>query len=97
MIVKFQRGETIPVWVEVQDWDDAYVDPTAVKVTIIDSKGVVKVNAAAMTKDAIGKYVYYYNSVATDETGWWRASADIIDGVGAGAKVTITPGGFNLE
>ena len=93
----YQRGETVPIHADVQDWDDAYVDPTSIVIDVWDVSGTKKVTAQAMSKLETGKYVYYYTSLAADEEGWWRSMATITDGSGAGAKVTMRPGSFKLQ
>ena len=94
----YQIGETVPVWAEVKDWDDAYVTPTSAKVTIYNESGEELVTDATMTEDATGKFVYYYNTeVGVDSAGWHPYVATIVDGTGGGAKTTISRGGFRLE
>jgi hypothetical protein len=50
-----------------------------------------------MTKDSLGKYVYYWNSELTSASGWYRVKGKAQDGSGAEAKVTIEYGGFLLQ
>lgn len=94
----FQRPETVAIWAEVKNWAGTYVDPSeGVDLILTNPKGVVKVNGEAMTKDEVGKYVYYYKSQSNDEVGWWNARGIATDGTGAGEKVTIKVGGFYLQ
>jgi len=95
---KFQRGETVPIYAEHKDWDNEYQDPsTSIKVTVTNPKAVVKVTAEAMEKLEKGKYVYYYNSAADDETEDWKYVVISIDGSGDSARTTETHGAFILR
>ena len=51
----------------------------------------------SMTKDAVGKYVYYYYSADADPVGWWHYSCKATDGTGEEVKSVKTPGGFELQ
>ena len=94
----FQRGETIGLWAYIKDWEGVYTTPdNGVKVTLTDPKGTVKVDNLPMTISAVGKLVYYYLSLVTDEIGWWKYWCKSQDGTGAEAKYTITKDGFQLE
>lgn len=98
MINTHKRGATIAIWAEVRDWAGALVSPSdGVKLTVTDPKGTVKVDAQAMAESETGKFVYYYNSQASDELGWWPCQAKGQDGSGAGAKYTIKTGSFLLQ
>lgn len=99
----FQRGETVPIWAEVETWLGVAASPSqGLKVTITNPSGDIKPAngvAVAMTETpaASGKYVYYYASASDDEVGWWRYKVVSQDGTGATAKYTTTWGGFRLE
>jgi len=98
MIQVYQRGETVGIWCYVKDWEGNYTNPdNGVKVTLIDPKSIVKVNALNMTPIDEGKYVYYYTSQITDTTGWWRYQCKSQDGVGDDAKYVISEGSFELK
>lgn len=95
---KFQTGETVPVWVEVKDWDGNYVNPSeGVKITITDPDGDVQVDGLAMTPSATGKYVYYYLTTTASVVGWWKARGRAQDGTGSSARYVVSDGGFELE
>ena len=62
-MANFDVGETIICAVEVKGDTGDYKDPqTSMKITITDKYYVVKVNNAAMTKDATGKYHYDFQT-----------------------------------
>jgi hypothetical protein len=91
---QFQRGETVPIWVEIKTWLGAYFDPASdIKLTITNPLNVDKVTAVAMTRSDTGKYTYDYQSIAGDEAGWWKVKALAQDGT----SITIEYGGFNLQ
>ena len=94
----FERPETVPIHCEDKDWTGTYIDPSAgITIDIYKPDGTKKVDAGAMSKVTTGKYVYYYNSEATDPAGWWRYSCKAVDGSGAGARTVITKGSFQLN
>jgi hypothetical protein len=95
----YQRGDTIPIWLEVMDWQGNHVDPThgVTLVHLTSPKSVKKAENQAMTKIETGKYVYYYASQSGDETGWWRYQIKTQDGSGFDAKYTISEGSFELR
>lgn len=53
---------------------DALFDPSAIKITITDPDGLVKVNAASMTKSVTGKYYYDWQTAITDVAGTYVVS-----------------------
>jgi len=90
----FQAGETIICSIEVKDDAGAYKDPaTSMTITITDPSYVVVVNNLAMTKDAVGKYHYDYNSPSTAEAGGYWVKYTAIDGT----RITIEKETFALE
>lgn len=93
----FQRGETVPCYAEVKDWDGEYQTPTSINIDIYTPSNVLSVDGQAMTEIATGRYVYYYNSQLTDSVGWYRIVIVVVDGTGGGAKTTIQQGGFELN
>jgi len=100
VITKFLDNATVWVLAHIYDVDGALVDPTAIKITIIDPSAVTKVDDQAMTQydSNTGIYEYYYHEGATAdamEAGQWRGRVDVIDGTGATA--IISPQGFSFE
>jgi len=96
----WQKGETVPIWAEViLASTGALYDPNqGVKLTVTSPiTGTKVVDAGTMTKSTVGMYVYYWNSVAGSEVGWYEASGKAQDGAGAGAKITIEHSGFFLQ
>jgi hypothetical protein len=93
----FQVPETVPIWAEITDTDDAAVAPTSVVLTLIDPDETKLLDDVAMdATDDVGFYVYYWDS--TDGVlGWYRCIVTATDGTGVGAKVTIQNGGFQLS
>lgn len=93
----YRRPETVPIWVYTEDWASAVADPSeGIKLTLYDSAEAVKVNNLALTRDAAGKYVYYYKLEATDADGLWRYDWTAVDGVGDEAKTQIGSGTFTV-
>lgn len=94
----WHRGETVPVWAEVKlESTGALHDPDqGVLITAINSAGTKVLDAQAMTKSEVGKYVYYWNSPVDAILGWYRCSGKAQDGAGSTAKITIEHGGFAL-
>jgi len=96
----WQKGETVPIWAKViLASTGALYDPNqGVKLTVTSPiTGTKVVDAGTMTKSTVGMYVYYWNSVAGSEVGWYEASGKAQDGAGAGAKITIEHSGFFLQ
>jgi hypothetical protein len=95
----FQRPETVPVHAEVKDWGvpPVYIDPTTITITITTKTGVAVITDVAMTKESLGKYVYYYRPAVDAYLGWYIVKATVVDGAGGTAITTIQPGGFKLE
>lgn len=94
----FQRGETVPIWVDIKTWAGVYSSPDqGVKVTITDPDGIVQANAQAMTESETGKFVYYFKPEDTDPLGWWRIRCLAQDGLLTEAKYIIADGGFILQ
>lgn len=97
MIQVCHRGETVGLWSYIQDWEGVDTSPdNGVKITLTNPKGIVKVDAQAMTEKASGKFVYYYTTPADDETGWWHFFCKSQDGTGDDAKYTKKFGSFKL-
>ena len=62
---------------------DALFDPSSVKITITDPNGLVKVNGVAMTKSAVGKYYYDWQTATADAVGTYTLlvlADDTLDG-----------------
>lgn len=98
MINTFQAGETVGIWCHIKDWEGVATSPdNGVKMTLTNPEGTVKVNNLAMTPNATGEFVYYYNSASDDVKGWWHYSCKSQDGTGAEVKYVITEGSFELK
>lgn len=101
----FQRGETVPIWAENRNWAGVLTDPTAgIKITLYKPDGVLAkdyddtdITDKPMTKDADGKYVFYYKSATANPIGWWRYFCKAVDGTGDAAKTVISYGSFELK
>lgn len=95
----WQRGETVPIWATVEVAGVATNPDQGVKVTVTSPiTGTEVIAAGVMTQTgATGRYVYYWNTDADDEVGWYKAKGLAQDGTGDTAKVTIEYGGFQLE
>lgn len=95
LVVKFIQKATVWVRAYVYDADGALVDPTSVKLTLVDAAEVKKVDALAMTKYAVGVYDYYYNLASDAAEGWWNIEVWATDGTGDTAKSSFCE--FSLE
>lgn len=62
-------GDNVRLEAEIADAAGTAFNPLTVKVTIKDSAGVVKVNAADMTNFGTGLYYYEWQSSVTDAAG----------------------------
>jgi hypothetical protein len=98
--IVFPDKATIWVLALIYDENKALVDPTAVKISIIDPDDVTQVNEVSMTKyeDTTGIYEYFYHkgtAAAPMDTGQWRGEIITIDGVGESA--VISPQSFAFE
>jgi hypothetical protein len=93
----FDRGESVPIWAENKNWAGTLTDPTGgIKVTLKDRGGVLAkdydgsdIDDKAMTKDDVGKYVFYYNSKAatTLASGITVTATSITAATGEGLKL----------
>jgi hypothetical protein len=73
-------GSTVLIEDVVRDQADALIDPTTVTITIWDSAGTKKVNAAAMTKDSTGHYSYIHQSASNDVAGFYKVQVKAVSG-----------------
>ena len=80
VMTEFVRKATIRILVYVYDDDEALVDATSVKISIVDPKGTVKENAATMNRTSPGTYEYFYTTTTLLEEGDWQIECDILDG-----------------
>ncbi|KAF0138173.1 MAG: hypothetical protein FD153_1480 [Rhodospirillaceae bacterium] len=74
----YNRGDSIYITcvhekytLATDTWAEADADATYPKLTVLDSAGATKVNAAEMTKKATGKYEYQYQIAADAALGEW--------------------------
>lgn len=99
-VIVFPDKATVWILALIYDEDDALVDPTAVKVTIIDPDGTTKVDEGTMTKydSTTGIYEYFYHKGEDSDPmaeGQWRGEILAIDG--SGATAVISPQNFGFE
>lgn len=97
--VDFIGRATVQIRAYVYDDDDALVDPTSCKVTILDPDGTTIVDAASMTPLAAtdGIYDYFYNTTSATAKGAWSGEVVTVDGSGDTAKTTIASFGFRIK
>ncbi len=95
VIVKYLAGATIWVRAYVYDADGALVDPTSIKLTLVDAAEAKKVDGLAMTKAEVGIYDYYYNTSGSSAEGWWNGEVWVTDGTGDTAKTSFAE--FSVE
>jgi hypothetical protein len=68
-MARFAKGTCIRITADVTDYDNTYVTPTSIVVTVFQG-ATVKVNAQAMTTTgSTGKYYYLWQSLTTDASG----------------------------
>ena len=95
VIVKYLAGGTIWVRAFVYDKDGNLVDPTSIKLTLVDADEEKKVDNLDMTKDITGIYDYYYNTSSDSSEGWWNGEVWTTDGTGETAKKSFAE--FSVE
>lgn len=97
VIVKYLAGATIWVRAYVYDSDDALVDPTTIKLTLVDADSTTKVDNVAMAKSDTGIYDYYYNTSSSSAEGWWNGEVWVVDGTGDSAKTSFASFSVKVE
>ena len=95
VITKFISKSTVLIRAYIYDIDDALVDPTSVKVTLVDKDGTKKIDDLSMSKSDTGVYDYYYTLASDAAEGWWNGEVWVVDG--AGADATNSLGAFSFE
>lgn len=96
-VQKYHRGQTVPIFAENRDWDEALQAPTqGVKITITNPAGETVIADMAMASTKYGLYEYYWNSPATASLGWYDYQCTAVDGSGGTARTTIQDGAFQL-
>jgi len=101
-VIVFPDKATVWVLALVYDEDKALVDPTAIKISITDPDGTVKVDGEAMTQyeSTEGIYEYFHHQgVDADpmDEGQWRGEVLVIDGTGATAVISSKPFAFSVK
>jgi len=99
-VIVFPDKATVWILALVYDEDNKLVDPTAIKVSIIDPDNEVIIDEEAMTQydSNTGIYEYFYHTgVDSDpmDKGQWRGEILVIDGTGITA--VISPQKFAFE
>jgi len=97
VVISFTDRATVVVTTYVYNEKDILVDPSEVRLTLIDPNGEKQVDAQPMDRDDTGIYVYYYHKGETTEPmlkGQWLGKVDVIDG--SGAYAIITPADFSF-
>ena len=89
---EFVRKGTVRIIVYVYDDDEALVAATSVDISIVDPKGTVVVDEAAMTPTDTGVYEYYYTTTTSVVEGDYQIEADITDS----SYHTYEHGHFNM-
>ena len=94
----FDRGAVIVIEVEFQQQPPfaaaAYYDPTTPTITVTDPADTAKVNAAALTKSAIGKWYYLCQTATSWSAGDYDVKINAT--VGSYTDITISPTAFRL-
>ena len=74
------QGETVRQKAYVTDESGALIDPSSILITVVDSGGVKKVEAQAMSKDATGKYHHDYLLASDAALGQWLVEVKAVLG-----------------
>lgn len=92
-MARYPRGEAVRLESDVTSGvDDSAVTPSAITCSVWDPNGRAAVTAVAATLVSTGKYVYIYQSAATDLPGTWRYAFTATSGAYSGVK----DGSFDL-
>lgn len=99
-VIVFPDKATVWVLALIYDEDKNLVDPTAIKVSIIDPDDEVIIDEEAMTQyeSTMGIYEYFYHTGATSDPmdkGQWKGEVLVIDG--SGTTAVISPANFAFE
>ena len=100
VVTKFLSNWTVKIWAYIYDDDGALVDPTSVKVSVVDPDGETQVDEVAMTPSATGIYYYYYHKGAGEDAmdaGHWRGEILVADGTGEDTVYSGQSFGFEVE
>jgi|MudIll2142460700_1097286.scaffolds.fasta_scaffold1274680_1 hypothetical protein len=77
-MARFAKGDTIRIGAEVTDYDNTYVTPTSIVITIFQG-ATVKVNGLAMTTTgSTGKYYYLWSSSVNDASGKYECKVTVV-------------------
>lgn len=74
-------------------WTESDPDATFPKITIIDPEGNTEIDAATMSRTALGKFQYSYTLAADATSGWWRCWIAVENGSYPDRK----PFGFKVQ
>ena len=76
----FIRKTSVRVIVYVYNDDGALAEATSVDISIVDPKGIVVIDEAAMEPSATGIYEYLYATTDDNAVGSYQIECDITDG-----------------
>ena len=101
----FPRGDVVPIYYNVEDWQGNYIDPSGGCVcslwqpdgTMATDLADEEIDEEPMTKLDTGQYVYYYYSRDTDPKEFFRSLCTAIDGTGDTTKRTSKSWSFRLQ
>ena len=101
----FPRGDVVPIYYNVEDWQGNYIDPSGGCVcslwqpdgTMATDLADEEIDEEPMTKLDTGRYVYYYYSRDTDPKKFFRSVCTAIDGTGDTTKRTSKSWSFRLQ
>lgn len=101
-IIVFPDKATVWVLALIYDEDNKLVDPTAIKVSIINPDDEVIIDEEAMTQyeSTEGIYEYFYHQgVDADpmDTGQWKGEILVIDGTGGTAVISPKSFAFSVK
>ena len=85
-------GSNVDIVLDILDEDSNLLDTDGTPViTIYDPNGTVVVNAASMTKEQVGRFVYNFQTATADIQGIYKAvmSADVDTSAGSRTETKV--------
>ena len=96
----YSNEDSPKIWAYFRNESGSLVDPTTHTIDLFDPDGTKKVDDAAMTKSAVGKYYYQYHlatATAAMAKGQWRGRVMSVEGTGATAIVSTAAFSFKVK
>ena len=96
----YSNEDSPKIWAYFRNESGSLVDPTTYTIDLFDPDGTKKVDDAAMTKSAVGKYYYQYHLDASSTamaSGQWRGRVVGIEGTSTTAVISTAPFSFKVK